>query len=152
MSARVQHHRDRRQAILPMGLFVAQLRAQTAEQKAESAFSHVGVIADQTRHAQSIAEAAIAEARSVHNEVSSKIAAFTKRADDSTSSTIGMLPRKMEEVTAQTEAQTSRVVAQVTQQLERELEAVATSMAMTSEQKTRVAVEDVCSSVQAQFD
>ena len=41
---------------------MAQQRAQIAELKAESAFSGVGVVVDQTRHAQSVAEAAIAEA------------------------------------------------------------------------------------------
>ena len=44
----------------------------------ESAFSSIGVIADQTHRAQSIAEAAIAEARSVHDEVSLKMAAFAQ--------------------------------------------------------------------------
>ena len=49
--------------------------------KAESAFSGVGVVADQTRHAQAVVEAAIAKARSVRKEVSSRIAEVMKRAD-----------------------------------------------------------------------
>ena len=52
-----------RRTISPSKLSVAQRRAQIAEAKAESAFSGVGMVADQNRHAQSVAEAAIAEAR-----------------------------------------------------------------------------------------
>ena len=78
---------------------MAQQRAQTAEQKAESAFSGVGVIAEQVRHAQSVAEAAIAEARSVCDEISSRMVEFAKRADDTASSAIGVLTGKMMEVT-----------------------------------------------------
>ena len=52
-------------------LSVAQRCAQIAEQKVESAFSGVGMVADQTRYVQSVAEAAIAEARSVRDEVAS---------------------------------------------------------------------------------
>ena len=37
-------------AILLIGLSMAQLHAQTVEQKVESAFSSVGIVADQTRH------------------------------------------------------------------------------------------------------
>ena len=84
--------------------------------------------------------------------VSSKIVAFAKRVDGSTASVVGMLTGKMEEVTAQTEAQMLRVAVQVKQQLKRELEAVAMSTATTSEQKTRVVVEDVCKSVQVQIE
>ena len=69
-----------RQTISPSGLSVAQRRAQIAELKAESAFSRVGVVADQTRHAQSVAEVAIAEARLVRDEVSSRTADIAKRA------------------------------------------------------------------------
>ena len=60
-----------RRTISPSKLSVAQRHAQIVEQKAESAFSGVGMVADQTRYAQSVAEAAIAEARSVREEVAS---------------------------------------------------------------------------------
>ena len=56
-----------RRTISPSKLSVAQRRAQIAEQKAESAFSGVGMVADQTRYAQSIAKAAIVEVRSVRD-------------------------------------------------------------------------------------
>ena len=70
---------------------MTQRHAQIAEQKVESAFSSVRIVADQTCHTQAIAEAAIAEARSVCDEVLSRIAAFAKCADDSTSSAVGIL-------------------------------------------------------------
>ena len=70
---------------------MAQRRAQIVEQKAESAFSGVGVVADQTRRMQSVAEATIAEVRLVRDEVWSKMAAFAQRAYASTSSTVGIL-------------------------------------------------------------
>ena len=89
-----------RRTISPIGLSVAQQRARTAELKVDSAFSGIGVVADQTRHAQAIAEAAIAEAQSVHEEVSSKIAEVAKRADVSTSSIAENLTGRMEQVVA----------------------------------------------------
>ena len=55
--------------ISPSSLSVAQQRVRITEQKVESAVSGVGVVADQSRFAQSIAEAAIAEARLVHKIV-----------------------------------------------------------------------------------
>ena len=99
-----------RRTISPSKLSVAQRRAQIAEQKAESAFSGIGVVADQTRHAQAVAEAAIAEARSVRDEVSSKLAEVVKRADVSTSSVAENLTGRMEQVAAYSDAQTSRLV------------------------------------------
>ena len=72
--------------VSPVSLSVAQQCARTSEQKAESAFSNVGVVADRTRYAQVIAEEAIAEARSVREEVLSRIAEVAKCADSSASS------------------------------------------------------------------
>ena len=97
---------------------MAQGRAQIAKQKAESAFSGVGVVADQTRHAQSIAEAAIAQARSVHDEVSSRIAKVAKRLDVSVSNVADVLTGKVQQVAAQFEAHTLHAIGQVAQQLE----------------------------------
>ena len=97
---------------------MAQRRAQIAEQNAESAFSGVGVVADQTRHAQSIAEAAIAEAHSVRDEVSSRIAEVAKRLDVSVSNVADVLTGRVQQVAAQFEAHTSHAVGQVAQQLE----------------------------------
>ena len=107
-----------RRTISPSKLSVAQRRAQIVEQKAESAFSGVGVVADQTRHAQSIAEAAIAETRSVRDEVSSRIAKVAKRSDVSVSNVADVLTGRVQQVAAQFEAHTSHAIRQVAQQLE----------------------------------
>ena len=140
-----------RQTILLSRLFVAQCYAQIVEQKTASAFFDIGVIADQTHHAQSIAEVAIAEARSVRDEVSSKMAAFAQRVDASTSDVVGMSTNRVEQVATQIEAQMSRVVAQVTQQLEKDIEAIAMKMATMAEIMTRMVVEGLRCNVQAQF-
>ena len=101
------------------------------------------MIADQTRYAQFVAEAAIAEARSVRDEVSSQMAEVAKHSDVSVSNVADVLTGKVQQVAAQFEAQTSHAVGQVAQQLEREVKAVAMSTAAMAEQLTRVAVEDV---------
>ena len=97
-----------RQTISPSRLSVAQRRAQIAEMKVENAFSGVGVVADQTHHAQAVAEAAIAEARLVREEVSSRIAEVVKRADVSASSIVENLTGKVQQVAAYSDVQTSR--------------------------------------------
>ena len=94
---------------------MAQRRAQIAEAKVESAFSGVRVVADQTRHAQSITEAAIAEVRSVRDEVLSRIAEVAKRSDVSISNVADVLTGKVQQVAAQFEAHTSHAVGQVAQ-------------------------------------
>ena len=58
-----------RQTISSSRLSVAHQRARAVEEKADSEVSGVGMVADQTRYARSVAEAAIAEARSVRDEV-----------------------------------------------------------------------------------
>ena len=110
-----------RWTISPSKLSVAQRHAQIAEQKAESAFSGVGMVADQTRYAQSVAEAAIAEVRSVRDEVASRMEEVAKRSDVSVSNIADVLTGKVQQVAAQFEAQTSHAVGQVAQQLEREV-------------------------------
>ena len=99
-----------RRTISPSRLSVAQQRARAAEEKAASAVSGVGEVADQTRYAQSVAEAAIAEARSVRDEVTSKIAEVAQRSDVSASNVAEVLTRKVQQVAAQFEAHTSHTV------------------------------------------
>ena len=131
---------------------MAQQRAQIAELKAESAFSGIGVVADQTRHAQSVVEATIAEAHSVRDEVSSGIAEIAKRADISISSVADVLTGKVQQVAAQFEAHTSHAIEQVAQQLEKDVKAIAMSTAATAETSTRAAVEGIRCEVQAQIN
>ena len=54
-----------RRAISPSGLSVAQQRARTAEQKAESAISGIEDVASRVEHARRVAEDAIASSRTV---------------------------------------------------------------------------------------
>ena len=96
-----------RRTISPSRLSVAQRRAQIAEMKVESVFSGVGVVPDQTHHVQAVAEAAIAEVRSVREEVSSRIAEVAKCVDVSASSVAEDLTGKVQQVAAYSDAQTS---------------------------------------------
>ena len=77
--------------------------------------SGVGEVADQTRYARSVAEAAIAEARSVRDEVMSKIAKVAQRSDVSASNVEEVLTGKVHQVAAHFEAHTSHAVEQVAQ-------------------------------------
>ena len=104
-----------RRTISPSKLSVAQRHAQIVEQKAESAFSGVGMVANQIRYAQSVMEAAIAKARSVRDEVASRMAEVAKRSDVSVSNVADILTGKVQQVAAQFEAQTSHTVGQVAQ-------------------------------------
>ena len=84
---------------------------------------------------QFIAEAAIAEARSVRDEVASQMAEVTKRSDVSMSNIADALTGKVQQVAAHFEAQTLQAIGQVAEQLEREVKVVATSTA--GQQKKR---------------
>ena len=99
----------------PSNLSVAQQCARAAKEKAESAVSGVGMVADQTRYARSVAEAAIAEARSVRDEVTSKIAEVAQRSDVSASNVAEVLTGKVQQVAAHFEVHTSHAVGQVAQ-------------------------------------
>ena len=102
-----------RRTISPPSLSVAQQRARYAEQRVEDAFSGIGVVADQTRRAQAVAEEAIAEAQSVRTEVSLKIAEAAIRANVSASSVQENLVGQIRDVAAQSEAHTSRTVGEL---------------------------------------
>ena len=106
-----------RRTASPSKLSIAQQRARAAEEKAESAVSGVGMVADQTRYAWFVTEAAIAEVRSVRDEVTSKIAEVTQRSDVSASNVAEVLTGKFQQVAAHFEAHTSHAVGQVAQQL-----------------------------------
>ena len=99
-----------RRTITPTELSVAQQRARTAELKADTAYSGVGMVADQTRHARSVAETAIAEARAVREQVESKISEVAKRMNVSASGMAENVEGRMREVAAHTEAHTSHAV------------------------------------------
>ena len=107
---------------------------------------------DQTRYAQFVAEAAIAEAWSVRDEVASRMEEVVKRSDVSVSNVVDTLTGKVQQVAMHFDAQTLQAVGQVAQQLEREVKAIAMSTAAMAEKATRVVMEDVRHESQAQFD
>ena len=137
--------------VLP-SLSVAQMRARAAKQKADSALSSTGRIADQTICAQAAADDAIAKARSVRGEVESRIAELTQRAEANTSSVLGEFTGEVKLVVEQTQAQTSHAVGSAVQQLEKEIEVAASSATATSERATQMAVADVRRDFQAQLE
>ena len=141
-----------RRTASPLGVSVAQRRVQLAERTAESALSGVGQVAEEIRHACSIVEAAISEARSVHGEIESKVSSLEAQAATSTAHITDALSKRVGEVMAETEAKTSHVVGTVAQQLEKEIQAVALSTAATAETMTCTAVEGMRRDVQAQIE
>ena len=109
-----------------------------AEQVAESTLSGISQVADATHE---IAEAASAEAKSVHSAVESEVASLMARANASTAHAVEVLSGRVQKVAAHSDAQTSRVAKAVTRQLESEIQAAAMSTAATAELHTRAAVE-----------
>ena len=78
-----------------------------AEQIAESSFSGVGQVADETRRVRKIAESAIAEARSMHGMVESRVAALSAHVDESTAHAVEVLSEQVQQTAAETEAKVS---------------------------------------------
>ena len=70
-----------RRVLSPVGLSVAQRRAQLAEQTAATAASGVGRVAEETRRVRELVEATTAEARSVRGEVESHVAQMAAAAE-----------------------------------------------------------------------
>ena len=85
------------------------------EQIAESVFSGVDKVVDETRRARKVAEATIAEARSVHGAVESPVAALLARAAESATQTVEVLSEHVQRMAAETEAKTSQTVGTVVQ-------------------------------------
>ena len=112
-----------------------------AEQVAESALSGVGQVADATRRAREIVEAAIAEAKFVHSAVKSEVASLTAHADASTVHVVEVLSGRVQELAAHSDAQKSWVAEGVTRQLESEIQATVMSTATTVELNTCAVVE-----------
>ena len=98
--------------------------------------SGVGRSTEETHCVCDVAKAAIAEAKSVHGEVESRVALLAAQAKASTTHIAGVLSERVQELAAHSEVQASRIADAVSQQLERGFEAVATSTAVTSERHT----------------
>ena len=138
--------------VISPSLSVAQFRAREAENAAATAISGMDQVAGETRRAREIAESAIAEARSVHGAVESRVAALSARADESTARVVEVLTEQVQKATAETEAKASRTVGTIVQQLEKEITVAATSTAATAEITTRTVAEGLRKDVQAQID
>ena len=92
----------------------------------------VGHVAEETRRVRNVVEAAIAEAKSVHGEVESRVAFIKAQAEASTVHIVGVLSERVQEVAAHSKVQPSRIADAVSQQLKRGLEAIATSASASS--------------------
>ena len=77
--------------------------------------SGVGRIEDETCCVHNVAEVAIAEARSVHSEVESKVASLAVQADASTVHIVGVLSQRVREMAEHSDVQVSRVAGKVSQ-------------------------------------
>ena len=118
----------------------------------EFALSGVGHATEETRRARDIAEVAIAETRSVHGEIESKVSLLVVQAVASTTHITDALSKRVGEVVAETEAKTSHVVGMVAQQLAQEIQAAASSTAVMAEITTCATVEGMRRDVQAQIE
>ena len=92
-----------------------QCRVHLAEQVARSAMSGVGRIVDETRCTCEVAEAAIAEVRSVHGEVQSEVALLTACANASAAHAVEILSGRVQEVVEHSQMQMPHVAEAVTQ-------------------------------------
>ena len=141
-----------RRILSPVGLSVAQRRAQLAEQTAATAVSGVGRVAEESRRVRELVEATTAEARSVRGEVESRVAQMAAAAEASAARSAEHVAAEVERVAAYSDAQASRVAADVTARLEHEVQAAATSTVATAELTTCTIVEGVRREIQAQLD
>ena len=96
-----------KRVVSPLSVSVAQHRAQLAKRTAEYALSGVGHVAEETRRARGIGEAAIAEAKSVHGEIESKVFSLAAQAAASTAHITDALSKRVGELAAETEAKNS---------------------------------------------
>ena len=108
--ARARSASPRPRRVVSPSISVAQSRARTAERKADTALSSAGQIAAQTLRAQSTAEDAIAEARTVRKEVADRISEIAQRTEDGTASVLGNLVGQVQQAAERTKAQASRAV------------------------------------------
>ena len=133
-----------RWSLSPLGLSVVQRHAQMAEQSAAmAAVSGVGLVAQEMRHVREMVEATTAEAKSVRDEVESRVATLAVAADASTTRASEEIASRVKQVAEYSDAQASRVAANVAQRLEQEIVAAARSTAATAKVRTRTVVEGV---------
>ena len=102
-----------RRTVTPTELSVAQQRARTAEMKADTAYSGVGIVAEEMRRVRNVAEEAIAEARSVRTGVESKMGEVAARASASASNVADSLTGQVREAVMHSDEVTNRAVSEL---------------------------------------
>ena len=95
--------------------------------------SSVGQIADQAFHARTAADDAIAEARSVREQVEARIADVTKQTENVASNVVGELTGQVASTVRQSQVETLRAVGNAVQQLREEMGVAASSTTAASE-------------------
>ena len=149
--ARSASPRPRRPAS-PLGISVAQRRAQFAAQSAATAVSGVGRVEAETRRVRALVDATSAEAKSVRSDVEARLATIASAAETGTARVASEIGERVRQVAEYAEAQSSRTATELSQRLETEINAAATSAAATAEINTRTMVEGARRDLQAQFD
>ena len=95
--------------------------------------SNVDRVAEETHRARGIVEATIAEAKSVHGEVESRVASLVAQAKVSTAHIADVLSKRVSELAAQSEVHTLHIGGMMAKRLEQNIEAATVSIAATSE-------------------
>ena len=104
------------------------------------------------RLARRVAEAAIAEATSVHSQIESRVALLAAQAEATTLHAVREMAGEVQVVVVQVEDSTSRVIGAVAQLLESKIEMVATCTIVTSARNTQVVVDGLRTQVEAQMN
>ena len=100
----------------------------------------VGRIADETRQAREIAKSTLAEVKSVHGKIESKVVSLMQHVDASTAHAIQVLMGRVQEVAAHSETQALLIAETVTRQLESEIQVDVMSTAATTETNCNVSL------------
>ena len=136
----------------PLGVSVAQRRAQLAAQLAATAVSGVGHVAEETRRVRELVEATSAKAKSVHSDIESRVATLAAESEISAVRVPADVDAKVARVAEYSDARASHVAVDVTARLEQDIKAAASSTTATAEITTRTVVEGAWRDIQAQLD
>ena len=141
-----------RRSLSPLGVSVAQRRAQLAAQSAATAVSGVGRVAEETRYVRELVEATSAEAKSVRSDVERRVAILAAASEENAARVAAEVESKMAKVAEYSDARASHVAADVTARLEKDIQVAASSATATAEITARTAVEGARRDIQAQLD
>ena len=141
-----------RRSLSPLGVSVAQRRAQLAAQSAATAVSGVGRIEREARRVCELAEATSAETKSVRGEVKSRVATLAAASEENVVRVAAEVDAKVAKVAEYSDARASHVAADVTARLEKDIQAAASSAAATAEVTTCTVVEGARRDIQGQLD